>query len=108
MELVEENLSQRVIGCCINVHRKLGPGFVEKIYEESLAIELLKAGIGFERQKPLVIYYDQKEVGEHRLYYLIESRMVLELKACKEIDDVHLATARSYLRATTCRIALVI
>jgi GxxExxY protein len=108
MKFVEEELSQRVIGCCIRVHRELGPGFLEKIYEESLAIEFLKAGIEFERQKQLLIFYDQKPVGEHRLDYLVESRVVVELKACKEIDDIHLATARSYLKATTCKLALVV
>ena len=51
MELIEAELSERIIGCCIRVHRTLGPGFLEKVYEEALAIELAKGGLGFERQK---------------------------------------------------------
>jgi GxxExxY protein len=108
MALVEEQLSEKIIGCCINVHRKLGPGFLEKIYEEALMIELTKAGLGCERQKTVEILYDGKLIGEYRLDLLVEKRVILELKACKGIDDVHLATARSYLKATGCQRALVL
>lgn len=108
MELIERELSEKIIGCCIRVHRALGPGFLEKVYEEALAIELTKAGLGFERQKAVVVYYDSQPVGDHRLDYLIESRVIVELKATKEIDDVHLAIARSYLKATGQLLALVI
>ena len=108
MPLVEEELSERILGCCIRVHRALGPGFLEKVYEEAVSIELAKSGLGFERQKIVLIFYDQKPIGEHRLDLLIESRVVIELKACKEIEDVHLATARSYLKATGLQLALVL
>jgi GxxExxY protein len=108
MALIEEELSERIIGCCIRVHRALGPGFLETIYEEALALELAKARLGFERQKSIVISYDGRPVGEHRLDYLIEMRLVLELKAYKGIDDIHLAIARSYLKATRLQLALVI
>jgi GxxExxY protein len=108
MPLVEEELSERILGCCIRVHRALGPGFLEKVYEEAVAIELAKARLFFERQKTVVIFYDQKPVGEHRLDLLVEFRVVIELKACKEIEDVHLATARSYLKATGRQLALVL
>jgi GxxExxY protein len=106
--LVEEQLSEKIIGCCINAHRKLGPGFLEKIYEEALMIEFAQAGLGCEQQKEVEVFYDGKLVGEHRLDLLVEKRVVLELKACKGIDDVHLATARSYLKATGCQLALVL
>lgn len=108
MELIEAELSGKIIGCCIRVHQTLGPGFLEKIYEEALAIELNKAGLKFERQKAVLIHYDGKAVGEHRLDYLIESRVILEMKATKAIEAIYLATARSYLRATDLPLALVI
>jgi len=108
MELIEAQLSERIIGCCIQVHRVLGPGFLEKIYEEALAIEFGRAGLKFERQKTIVVRYAEQAVGEHRLDYLIEGRVVLELKACKEFEDVHLVVARSYLKATACSLALVV
>lgn len=108
MEMIEAELSERIIGCCIRVHRELGPGFLEKIYEEAVAREILKSGIPCERQKLVVIRYDQQPVGEHRLDFLVEARVVPELKACREIEEVHLATARSYLKATGCALALVV
>ena len=108
MELIEAELSERILGCCIHVHRALGPGFLETVYEEALAIELAKTGLNFERQKAVTVFYEGAPVGEHRLDYLIESRVVLEIKATKEIGDIHLATARSYLRATRLQLALVV
>jgi GxxExxY protein len=108
MPLIEEELSERIIGACIRVHRALGPGFLESIYEEALALEFAKAGMVAERQKPVLIFYDGKPIGEHRLDYMIEARVVLELKACKDIEDIHLAIARSYLKATVLPLALVI
>ena len=81
---------------------------MESIYEEALALELKKEGLNFDRQKVIVVFYDGKAVGEHRLDYLIERRIVLELKACKAIDEVHLAVARSYLKAAGLPLALVV
>ncbi len=108
MELIEAELSERIIGCGIRVHRVLGPGFLEKVYEEAFAVELAKAGLSFERQKIVLLFYEGKPIGEHRLDYLIQDRVVLELKACKDIEDIHLATARSYLKATNLPLALVL
>jgi GxxExxY protein len=108
MELIEAELSELIIGGCIRVHRALGPGFLESIYEEALSVEFAKASIVFERQKAVMISYDGKAIGEHRLDYLINSRVVLELKACKNIEDIHLAVARSYLKATRLPLALVV
>jgi len=108
MQLIEEELSERIIACAISVHRQLGPGFLESIYEEALAIELAKVGLGFERQRILELTYDGKRIGEHRLDLLIEARVVVELKACKAIEDIHVSTARSYLKATDLQVALIL
>ena len=81
---------------------------MEKVYEEALAIELVKAGLPFERQKIVVLIYDGVPVGEHRLDLLVAARVVVELKACKAIEDIHLETARSYLKATSLPLALVL
>ena len=72
-----------------------------------MAIELTKAGLRFERQKTVVLLYDGKPVGEHRLDLLVDARVVVELKACKAIEDIHLATTRSYLKATVRPLALI-
>lgn len=108
MQLIEADLSEKIIGCCIRVHRELGPGFLEKVYEEALAIELGRGGLTFERQKLVVISYAGQPVGEHRLDMIVEARVVVELKACRGIEEVHLAIARSYLKATGTPLALVV
>lgn len=108
MPLVEEVLSERILGCCIRVHRALGPGFLESVYEAAVAIEFTKAGLIFERQKVVLISYDGQTIGEHRLDLLVEEKVVLELKACRGIDDVYLAVTRSYLKATRCQLGLVV
>ena len=108
MQLVDADLTEQIIGCALKVHRALGPGFLEKVYEESLGIELAKAGLGYERQKVVVLLYDGTPVGEHRLDLVVDGRVVVELKVCKAIEDIHLATARSYLKATGLRLALVV
>ncbi len=69
---------------------------------------LTKAGLGYGRQKAVNILYGGKSIGEHRLDLLVENRVVLELKAAKGIEDIHLATARSYLKATNLPLALVV
>ena len=108
MELIQSELSEKIIGCCIRVHKSLGPGFLEKVYEEALCLELSKAGLSFERQKLVTIAYLGQTIGEHRLDLLVEELVVLELKACRAIDDIHLATTRSYLKATSLQLGLVI
>jgi GxxExxY protein len=90
------------------VHRALGPGFLEKVYEEALCLELTKAGLKYERQKIVTIFYEGKPVGEHRLDLLVENLVVIELKAVSGIEDIHLATARSYLKATALQLAVVV
>ena len=108
MPLLHAELSEAIIGCCIRVHKALGPGFLEKIYEEALCLELAKSGLTYERQKPVAVFYDRNQVGEHRLDLVIQNLVVVELKATAGIEDIHLATVRSYLKATSLQLALVI
>jgi GxxExxY protein len=100
MVLEQEELTGAIIAAAIEVHKQLGPGFIESIYENALVIELRKRGMKVEQQVDVRILYDDKEVGKHRLDLLVEDEIVIELKAIKNIDDVHYAIARSYLRAT--------
>lgn len=98
-ELGSRNLTQRIIGAALRIHRELGPGFLESIYEEALAIELRLLGLPFERQKPVPIFYRGQPVGEHRLDLLVESTVVVELKAVGALENIHFAVVRSYLKA---------
>jgi GxxExxY protein len=94
-----EDLTEKIIGCAIEVHRKLGPGFIESVYENALIIELQKKGLSFNRQREVVIQYDGVEVGRHRLDLIINDTIVVELKAVKNIEDIHFAIVKSYLKA---------
>jgi GxxExxY protein len=94
-----ELLIERVIGAAIRVHTELGPGFLESLYEEALAIDLRALVIQFERQKPVPIFYRAQPIGEHRIDLLVEGTVVLELKATTALEKVHFAILRSYLKA---------
>jgi GxxExxY protein len=107
MDLIEAELSERIIGCCIQVQRVLVLGFLAKVYERAMAIEWAKRALKFERQKNIPVFYGGKPGGEQRLDFLVERRVVLELKTAKEIEDVRFAMARSYCKATPSPLALV-
>ena len=95
-----EELSKKIIGAAIEVHRELGPGFLENIYEEALKIEFSEHNIDYESQKEIKIKYLGTEIGMHRLDLLVEEKIIIELKAVKEFADIHFAQLRSYLKAT--------
>jgi GxxExxY protein len=103
-----EVLSQNIIGASINVHKELGPGFLENIYEEALKIELSKNQINFEWQKEVKIEYREIEIGTHRLDMIVENHIIVELKAVRELLDVHFAQLRSYLKATGLKVGLLL
>jgi len=100
MALEHEMLTERIIGAAIEVHRRCGPGFLESIYENALVIELRKRGVSVEAQVEISIDYDGVEVGRHRLDLLVENTIVVELKSIKNLEDIHFAIVRSYLRAS--------
>jgi len=97
--LRDRELTARVIEAAIAVHRALGPGFLESVYEESLCIELDRAEVAFERQKNVKMTYRGVEVGEHRLDLLVDGRVVVELKAVRALEPVHFSVVRSYMKA---------
>jgi GxxExxY protein len=98
-ELTTKDLSGRVIEAAIKVHQSLGPGFIESVYENALCLEFERRGIRYERQKTVKVLYEGAEVGEHRLDLLVDGKLVVELKAVKELEDVFFAIGRSYMKA---------
>jgi GxxExxY protein len=108
MELQNKHLTQRIISAAIRVHKELGPGFLEAMYEEALAIELTAAGLTFERQKLLPVFYREHLIGEHRLDFLVEGKVIVELKAISALEDIHFAIVRSYLKAANLDDALLL
>jgi GxxExxY protein len=107
-ELRDSETTESIIGTAIQVHKELGPGFLESMYEEALGIDLSAAGIPFERQKLLPIFYREHLIGEHRLDFLVEGKIVVELKAISALEDVHCAIVRSYLKAANLHDALLL
>src|SRR5437773_11273439 len=98
--LRDSKLTEQIIAAAIRVHRALGPGFLESVYEEALAVEFALRGIAFIRQHPVPLFYRDHQIGEHRLDFLIENRIIVELKAVETLENVHFAIVRSYLKAT--------
>src|SRR5882762_1463076 len=99
MALEQEELTGKIIGAAIEVHRQLGPGFIESIYENALVFELHKRGLRFEQQLEMPVLYDGKvEIGKHRLDLFVEREIVVDLKAISELLDIHFAIVKSQLR----------
>ena len=101
-------LTDRIIGAAIRVHKELGPGFLESMYEEALAIEFATAALPFERQKLLPVFFREHLIGEHRLDFVVEGSVIVELKAISALEDVHFAIVRSYLKAANLSDALLL
>jgi len=99
-ELRHREITDVIIAAAIAVHGELGPGFLESIYEQALAVEFALRGIAFVRQKPIPLFYRDHQIGEHRLDFLVEDKIVVELKAVEALENVHFAIVRSYLKAT--------
>jgi len=97
--MIRDELTYKVIGCAMRVHNTLGNGFQELIYQRCLAIELGKARLEFEREKEQSIYYGNIEVGTRRVDFIVENKIIVELKALLSLEDVHLAQAKNYLTA---------
>jgi len=99
MGLEHEELTGQIVGAAIQVHRALGPGFLESIYENALAIELRRRNIPFARQLSVPVLYCGAEVGMHRLDLFVADLIVVELKTSKNLADIDFVIVRSYLRA---------
>jgi GxxExxY protein len=106
-ELGNKKLTERIIAAAICVHKELGPGFLEAVYEEALAIEFAGIGLSFERQKLLPVFHEHI-IGEHRLDFVVEGKVIVELKAIRVLDDIHFAIVRSYLKAANLDDALLL
>src|SRR5712672_3407858 len=107
-DLENKELTEKIIGAAIRVHKELGPGFLEAMYEEALAIELTSTGLSFERQKLLPVFYHEHVIGEHRLDFVVEGKVIVELKAISALEDIYFAIVRSYLKAANLNDALLL
>ncbi len=102
------DLTEKIIGCCMKVHNTLGNGFQEVIYQRALAIEFDKINVQFERELEMPIFYDDKNIGTRRVDFLIDEKVLLELKAVTTLENVHLAQALNYIEAFKLEVGLLI
>ena len=108
MELIEEELSYKIRGAVFQVSRHLGAGFLEKVYERALMIELESAGLNYETQKSINVNYKGRFVGEYFADILIENKIILEIKAQRSIRPEHEAQLINYLKATKLKLGFLI
>jgi len=101
-------ITRKVIGCAMEVHRGLGPGLLERVYEEALCYELSIAGLAFKRQMPIKLRYKEIELPEQRVDLAVESLLVVELKSAERVPEVHLAQLVSYIRSADMPLGLLL
>ena len=107
-EYPHSELTGKIIACAMEVHRILGNGFQEVIYQRALAIEMHMQGLSFRREMEMDIYYKGNHIGRRRVDFFVEETIMLELKAVKHLEDVHLAQAINYLEAYGMDIGLLV
>jgi GxxExxY protein len=108
MNYLYEDLTRQIIGCAMTVHSTLGNGFQELIYQRCLAIELQENGLKFLKEEEMPIYYKGYHVGTRRADFLVDNKIIIELKAVIKLEDVHLAQAMNYLEAYKKEVGLLI
>ena len=102
------DITYKINGAIFEVNRELGAGFLEKVYENALLIELAEAGLKAEKQVPIKVKYKGKEIGEYFADIIVESQIILELKAIESLQKVHEAQLLNYLKATGMKIGLLV
>ena len=102
------SLTELIIQCIITVHKTLGPGFMESVYQRALVVELRSAQLNVDVEKEVVIFYRGQEVGRHKLDMVVENSIIVELKTVEDFHKAHYAQVRSYLKATGLTTALLV
>ncbi len=102
-----EPLSHRIIEAAINVHRELGPGFIESVYHGAMEVSLQQAGLFYETEREVRSCFAGADVGCHRLDLVVEGQIIVELKAVKALEDIFFAKVRSYLKAMGLHVGLL-
>ena len=94
--MIKNELTYKIIGCAMKVHNAMGPGFQEKIYQRCLNIEFTNEGFSFVREKEQALYYGEINVGTRRADFVVENKVIVELKVVVKLEDVHIAQAKNY------------
>lgn len=104
----KEEFAHEVVGAALEVHRALGPGYIESVYEEALCVELTLRKVPYQCQVPISVTYKGQKVGEGRIDVLIGTSLIVELKAVEALAPIHTAQVISYLKTTNCMLGLLI
>ena len=107
-KILYKDLSYKITGLAMEVHSKLGYGFLEKVYENAMMVLLRREGIHAKQQAPITVYFDGEVVGDYYADILVEDKIILELKAIEKITDVHRAQTLNYLKATDLHLAILL
>ncbi|MBU1101379.1 MAG: GxxExxY protein [Bacteroidetes bacterium] len=106
--MIDNELTSKIIGLAIEVHKELGPGLLESAYEECLYYELTKSGLYVEKQKPMpLVYHDVKLDCGYRIDLMVEKKVVVEVKSVEALNDVHMAQVLTYLKLSGCKLGLL-
>lgn len=108
MGLIYEELTEEIIGCFFRVYNELGYGFLEKVYENSMALTLRKQGFYVRQQAPIKVYFEGEIVGEYFADMMVEDKVILELKTAETISEAHKVQLRNYLKATQIKIGYIL
>ena len=106
--IYEKELSDRIIGCAIAVHKELGAGYLEKVYERALCVEFKYQGISYVYQVPIPVFYRDQIVGDYISDIIVEGKIILESKACNIIHSTHCAQIINYLSATGLKVGYIL
>lgn len=107
--MIENEITEKVIGCAIKVHKNLGPGLLESAYKECLFYELQKSGLFVEKEKPLPLIYEEVKLEcGYRLDLFVENKVIVEIKSVDALNDIHLAQVLTYLKLQDSKIGLLI
>lgn len=107
-QIINDPLTEKVIGCAINVHKQLSCGFQEVIYQRALALELGNAGVQYNREVEMPIFYNNQDIGTRRADFIIENKLMVELKAIKVLENIEVVQALNYLRIYKLKVGLLI
>ena len=107
-EILYKDLSYKIVGLAMRVHRKLGYGFLEKVYENALMVLFRREGIEAKQQAPITVYFEEEIVGNYYADILVEDKVILEIKSVEKIIDAHIAQTLNYLKATGLRLAIIL
>ena len=101
-------VTNRILHCAVEVHRHLGPGLLESVYESALCIEFTLSGVSFKRQVGIPVYYKGELLAEHRPDLIVEDMIVVEVKSVERIAPIHIAQTVNYLRITSLKVGLIL